>query len=86
MYSFFLFRHSLAASRFFSSLISLFLVASSILLPAGLEAPPPPLPLGGEEAEATEMICGDAEEAAAAAAATVPGIKTVWPFCVLAAY
>ncbi len=73
MYSFFLLRHSRAASRFFISLTSRLRAASSI----GVDPEPPEVaaaPL------ATEMIWGEA------APATVPGMNTVCPFCVVAAY
>ncbi len=95
MYSFFLFLHSRAASLFFIRRISLFLTASSPRplpppeLPLALPPPPPPPPplvsppLELEEAVRlpTVIIC-----APAAAAATVPGINTVWPFWEVAAY
>lgn len=53
MYSFFFLRHSLAASRFFSSRISLFLVTSGSPVP---ECPSPPDIPGELDAELTGRI------------------------------
>ena len=90
IYSFFLFRHSLAASLFFNKRISLFLDASSgpwwvpednnpiPLVPGTLArlTDPPLLELpGATAAEPTVTTC-----------CAVPGKNIVCPFCVVAAY
>ena len=90
MYSFFLFRHSLAASRFFINLTSLFLTASSAG-PAGAEAEVVPPP-----AVATMTCCVPALPPPPPpllpplllplAEVTVPGMNTVCPFCDVAVY
>jgi len=78
MYSFFLFLHSLAASLFFISLISLFLRLSS----DDLET----VATGTTATGAGEGVDGVLRTArrwalvAAAAWVTVAGEKTVWPF------